>query len=96
VGVCGLRSDALDWPRLEFWCAELLRRAGTHYLLEQALVAMLAAESGAVFAPAADYITQPREEEIAEPLAVMHHYVHDSKRGYFRTAWRHVAPCDDS
>ena len=44
VGVCGLRSDAIDWDRLEYWCGEMLKREGSHYLQEQALTAMLVAD----------------------------------------------------
>lgn len=91
VGLCGLRSDTLNWAEIESWCAELIAREGPHYYLEQALVAMLAARQPArVIAPAADYVTLPPPEEIRSPSAVMHHYVADSKRGYFRHGWRHV------
>jgi hypothetical protein len=89
VGLCGLRSDALDWDLLEGWCAELIRRERTHYYLEQALVAMLAARAGGrAIAPAGDYLTKPAGGEAAQPRAVMHHYVAESKRWYFQAAWR--------
>jgi hypothetical protein len=92
VGLCGLRSDALDWDLLERWCGELIRLERRSYYLEQALVAMLVARSGdAVVAPAADYITMPARAEAASPSAVMHHYVAESKIGYFREAWRVAA-----
>ena len=91
VGLCGLRSDALDWAELESWCAELIAREKTNYYLEQALVAMLMARHPErVVAPAADYITKPTEAEVRAPKAVMHHYVAESKRWYFRHAWREV------
>lgn len=90
VGVCGLRSDELDWAELECWCAELIARERTHYYLEQALVAMLAARQPCAVAPAEDYITKPRRAEVLAPRAVMHHYVDTSKRWYFRHGWRHV------
>jgi len=32
VGVCGLRSEAIDWERLEFWCQQLIARHGTSLL----------------------------------------------------------------
>jgi hypothetical protein len=88
VGLCGLRGDEIDWPRLEEWCAQLLHKAGTHYLLEQALVALLLAGRDCAVAPETEYITLPNRAEATAPAAVMHHYVHDSKRWYFRTAWR--------
>jgi hypothetical protein len=93
VGLCGLRSEALDWDRLEAWCTELIRRERTSYYLEQALVAMLvaSAESCAV-APANEYLTKPNRVEGTLPTAVMHHYVAESKRWYFRHGWRKTLP----
>jgi len=88
VGLCGLRSDDLDWSRLERICATLIEREGTHYYLEQALVAVLLAGRDCAVAPAADYVTLPRPPEIERCAAVMHHYVAESKAGYFRTNWR--------
>jgi hypothetical protein len=43
-------------------------------------------------APAADYVTKPGRAESIAPRAVMHHYVAESKRWYFRHGWRHVPP----
>jgi hypothetical protein len=89
VGLCGLQSESLDWTELEHWCAELIAREKTSYYLEQALVAMLAARaSSRAIAPAADYLTMPALAEVRAPRATMHHYVAESKRGYFRHAWR--------
>jgi hypothetical protein len=91
VGLCGLRSESLDWTELEAWCAELIARERTSYYLEQALVAMLAARQPCAVAPAADYLTLPGRDEVGSPRAVMHHYVANAKRWYFRTGWRHSA-----
>ena len=90
VGLCGLRSDALDWEELERWCATLHAREKTTYYLEQALVAMLAARAPCAIAPAADYVTLPSRAEVLIPRAVMHHYVDTAKRWYFRHGWRHI------
>ena len=93
VGLCGLRSDTLDWGELEHWCTTLIAREKTNYYLEQALVAMLVARApNHTIAPATDYVTLPSPAEIAAPTAVMHHYVDTAKRGYFRTAWRQTLP----
>jgi hypothetical protein len=93
VGLCGLRSETLNWPELEAWCAELIAREKTSYYLEQALVAMLAARAQpCAIAPAADYLTKPGREEGRAPTAVMHHYVAESKRWYFRHGWRLTLP----
>jgi hypothetical protein len=90
VGICGLRSDAINWERLEFWCQQLLARHGTSYYLEQALVALLLAVESPLRLPANDYLLMPNEAECRAPTAALHHYVAESKRGYFRHAWRHV------
>ena len=91
VGLCGLRSDDLDWDRLETWCRCLQEAEGTSYYQEQALVAMMLAGRECTVAPPADYILMPDEHESRRPRAVMHHYVDLSKRGYFRHAWKLVA-----
>jgi hypothetical protein len=91
VGLCGLRSDAIDWDRLETWCRRLQEAEGTSYYQEQALAAMWLAGRECVVAPPADYLLMPSEGEAQQPHAVMHHYVDLSKRGYFRYAWRHLS-----
>jgi hypothetical protein len=88
VGICGLRSDTLDWDRLEHWAAQLIARHGTSYYLEQALVALLAAQSDPLRLPRPDYLLMPDVSECQCPTAALHHYVDLSKRGYFRHAWR--------
>jgi hypothetical protein len=88
VGLCGLQSEKIDWDRLESWCRTLIDRAGTHYYLEQALVALLLAGKDCAIAPAADYVTLPRPPEAQACGAVMHHYVAGSKKWYFRNNWR--------
>src|SRR5690606_10908337 len=60
VGLCGLRSDTIDWDFLEHATAALIAAERTSYYLEQALVALLVARGGpAAAAPVADYITLP-------------------------------------
>ena len=88
VGLCGLRSDLVDWDRIESWCASLIGAEGTSYFLEQAIVAMMVAGQKTAVAPAGEYITRPERAEVEHPSAVMHHYVDTSKRWYFRRGWR--------
>ena len=88
VGVCGLRSELIDWDLLEWWCSRLIQEEGSHYLLEQALTALFLRVANGTAAPACDYIVRPSREEALAPTAALHHYVADSKRGYFRGAWR--------
>ncbi len=90
VGICGLRSDALDWDRIEHWCAALLAKHGTSYYLEQALVAMILSGQNALRLPVEDYRLLPDDAECRRPTAALHHYVAEAKRGYFRHAWYHV------
>jgi hypothetical protein len=95
VGLCGLRSESIDWDLVESWCRQLIEREKTSYFLEQALVAMLAARQPCTMAPAADYVTLPDEAESSACTAVMHHYVMNSKKGYFRHNWQRVLPDGD-
>lgn len=88
VGVCGLRSDGIDWAQLEQWNRRLIAAEGTSYFEEQALVALMLSGRDAECLPAADYLLMPGDAECRHPTAAMHHYVDLSKRGYFRHAWR--------
>ncbi len=88
VGLCGLRSEDIDWERLEHWTTTLIREESTHYYLEQALTAMLVAGRPVLQAPDSDYRTFPTREEALAPTAAMHHYVDLSKRWYFSSCWR--------
>ena len=88
TGLLGLRSETIDWDRMEFWCRELQTRVGSHYYQEQALVALLLAGQNCVIAPLSDYVTLPERPEVFECRAVMHHYVAHSKRWYFQECWR--------
>jgi hypothetical protein len=88
VGLTGLRSEEIDWAKLEAWCRTLIERERTSYYLEQALIAMLVAGRRCVVAPREDYVTRPVPPEAQACRAVMHHYVADAKRWYFQHCWR--------
>lgn len=88
VGVFGMNSSAIDWDKLEWWCAQLLQQHGTSYYLEQALSALLVSGTETYALPHEDYIVLPAETECMAPTGVLHHYVAESKRGYFRHAWK--------
>ncbi len=90
VGICGLKSDDIDWEKLEFWCKTTIEKEGKHYYQEQALIAMLVANKECLIAPEDDYIVMPNQEEGINPKAVLHHYVADSKSWYFRYGWKRV------
>jgi len=88
VGLTGLDGAEVDWDRLEHWSRRLIDAEGTHYYLEQALIAMLVAGRPCTIAPATDYVTLPRPPEATQCDATMHHYVAGSKRWYFQHNWR--------
>ncbi len=88
VGICGLHSNSIDWHLLEAWCDVLLKREGSHYLQEQALIAMLLATQRCAVAPPEQYVVEPGREEAKHPEAALHHYVGSSKVWYFRFGWR--------
>tara|TARA_R110002073_G_scaffold56906_2_gene144969 strand:+ start:7023 stop:7952 length:930 start_codon:yes stop_codon:yes gene_type:complete len=89
VGICGLRSEQIEWEQMEDWCQRLHAAEGTSYYLEQALVAMLAAQPDQISVmPASDYITFPTHEQVKSKMGVLQHYVADSKPWYFGKAWR--------
>lgn len=87
VGLCGLKSEELDWEKLEHWTRVLIQKEKTNYYLEQALVAMLLAGRSCVVAPEKEYVTLPRPPEATQCHAVMHHYVAESKRWYYQSNW---------
>jgi hypothetical protein len=88
AGLYGLKTGELDWAHVESIASRLFAAEGTHYFLEQALLATLVAGRSCAVAPAPDYVTLPRPPEAEACRAVMHHYVADSKRWYFRHCWK--------
>jgi hypothetical protein len=90
VGICGLKSDDIDWERLEFWCKTTIEEEGQHYYQEQALIAMLLANQDCLVASEEDYVVMPDQEEGINPKATLHHYVADSKPWYFRYGWKRI------
>ncbi len=90
VGLYALDVPALDWDRLELWCATQNERHGPSYLQEQGLTAMLFAGRPAAALPRADYVVMPGLDEGRAPAAVLHHYVAQSKRSYYQHGWRRV------
>lgn len=91
TGLLGLRSEDIDWERMEFWCRTLIERGGPQYYQEQALVALLLAGRECVVPPLSDYVLLPQPPEALACRAVMHHYVAQSKRWYFQHGWRHAS-----
>jgi hypothetical protein len=90
VGAIGLKSEAIDWDKLEEWITALENDSGECYLLEQALSAMLVAGQNITVADPKEYIVMPDEQQINKPTATLYHYVDQSRNGYYTTAWRKV------
>lgn len=90
VGICGLKSEEIDWDKLEYWCKTMIEQEGTSYYQEQAIVAMLMAGKSRLVTSTEDYIVMPDREEVIQPKAVLHHYVAGSKSCYFRYGWQHL------
>lgn len=86
TGLCGLRSDAMDWEQLEHWAARLLAKEGVNHFSEQCLTAMLMHKTGGIGAPR-DYLVWPSKGESKHPSAVMHHYVAESRTWYHILGW---------
>ncbi|MBC7624995.1 MAG: glycosyl transferase [Aeromicrobium sp.] len=90
VGICGLRSELVDWDEIEYWCNTLQSRFGNSYYLEQALVAMLVARQNGCQLPASTYIVLPNRLQIKNKCDILQHYVAESKKHYLKFGWRGV------
>lgn len=88
VGLCGLRSESIDWDQLEQWTAELVADFGDSYLLEQGIVAMLMAKNPFQILPRSEYLVAPTFDEVRRPEATLHHYVDWTRPLLFRQGWR--------
>lgn len=90
VGLIGLKSELIDWDKLEFWTKTLEEREGTSYYLEQALSAMLVAGQTLSLGNREDYIVLPTKDNILNKTGILHHYVAESKEWYFKEAWKNI------
>jgi hypothetical protein len=90
VGVVGLKSENINWDKLELWIGLLEEKQGNSYLLEQALSAMLVAGEPVLVADEKQYIVMPGEQESKHPSATLHHYVDTSKEWYYKIGWKHI------
>ncbi len=90
VGVCGLVRDQVNWAILEEYCKALLENYGSHYCLEQALVALLGASMQRHELPPKEYIVKPEQAAVVSGQGILQHYVQSSKLDYFTSAWPRV------
>lgn len=91
VGICGLKSEEVDFDQLEDWNRRLIEEYGCSYYEEQALVAMMLAGKDCLFVPESTYICMPSKNQVASGEGILHHYVADSKIHYFTTGWEKAA-----
>jgi len=90
TGLLGLRSEDLDWDKMEFWCRTLIKEKGPSYFQEQALVALHLAGKECIVPDPNAYVLFPNLPEATQCNAVMHHYVSNSKKWYFSRNWRRI------
>lgn len=83
-GLVGLRSETIDWDRVEFWLAEMEQRGGRLVFFEQGLTAILLSQTQAIALPKDEYVVCPTRRETKRPTAVFHHYAGNSKFRYLR------------
>jgi hypothetical protein len=91
TGLCGLRSDEIDWDLLEYWASRLYAAEGVNHYSEQCLTAMLMCGKRSATAPRSDYRILPDRAEVRDPAAAMHHYVAESRTWYYIDGWPHIA-----
>ncbi len=90
AGCWGMRSEEIEWERVESWASQMVAKEGLRYLLEQAMTAMLFAGRSYVALPAEDYIVCPSWPEAIFPRAAMHHYAGDSRPLLIRYGWKRI------
>lgn len=88
VGLVALRSESIDWARIEFWADSLIAAHGRSYFLEQALIALMLGEMPHRILPMASYRVIAEYDGAVERVASLVHYVHASKRQYFDRDWK--------
>jgi len=90
VGAIGLKSETIDWEKLEEWIGIMEKQEGSSYYLEQALSAMIVAGQDLELGNKKEYIVLPLKEEIINPSKTLHHYVAESKEWYLKEAWKKI------
>jgi len=90
VGSIGLKSETIDWDKLEYWAKTMEDAEGSSYYLEQALSAMIVAGQPLTLAPLEEYVVLPSKNEVLHPSVTLHHYVAESKEWYLKQGWKHI------
>ena len=86
-----LFSECIDFNFVEKLIKDLETRFGSNYLAEQLITAILLEKSpGVHIAPKSEYIVFPTKGQIESSSGTLHHYVDESKEGYFKYAWKQM------
>ena len=88
VGAIGLKSEIIDWDKVEEWIGIMEGQEGMSYYLEQALSAMIVSGMKLELGSKEEYVVLPKKEEILKPTRTLHHYVAESKEWYLKGAWK--------
>ncbi|RZL50485.1 MAG: glycosyl transferase [Pedobacter sp.] len=90
VGIIGLKSEGINFDKLELWAKDLESKHGTSYYLEQALSALLIGENHCEIGNSQEYIVYPNDQQILKKQGTLHHYVDLSKKKYLTDAWKQM------
>lgn len=90
TGICGLKSDDINFDRLQQWLQIMTDEEGAKYHVGQGLSSLIFAGRDCAVAPPSEYVVLPSLEERKSPTVTLHHYVAESRRSYFQYGWRHV------
>ena len=78
-GLVKLKSDSIDWEKMEFWLSQMRANAVHPNFLEQGLTALHLSFGAAEALPETDYKLTPSIHEVRRPTAVFHHFAGNSK-----------------
>ena len=90
IGIFGLKSDEVDFDRLQHWLRVMVEEEDTSYNITQGLSSLIFSGYDCTVFPPDEYVVFPSLAEGRSPSAALHHYVAESRRSYFQHGWRHV------
>lgn len=90
AGLVGLHSNMIDPGRLEYFATELLKIGGYNHFLEQAMTAMLLAQSSFEFVPHQEYFIPAKNTECSTSQFVCQHYTPVTRGWMYRHGWKKV------
>ena len=88
-GLYAINSAQIDFKWIEAIANKFETQYGSQYYMEQLITAILLEKTGNLtVASKADYIVLPDIAQIENQTGVLHHYVNESKRLYFKQSWK--------